>query len=192
MIGFVSMHGVFRMMEHWGKIWWPLKGRRRKAEKYPLRILILGHDSGGIVEYKTLCKLRDELCASGHGAAFWWELCSQDNGRGDVVQEVILQAFEAHLIVAVYCFNQRQSKGKMLIENILSNKILAAKTIVYVEESLERASIAPFWEQISQITQVHRYNKSNLRDEMIGKVLAETQKLRRQVYVRDMLRGEIF
>ena len=190
------MDGVFKMVEHWKRMWWPLEDKRQKVEKYPLRILILGPDGGNEIEYKTFCKLRDELRALGHTAAFWWELCRQDNIRGEVVQEVMLQAFEAHMIVAVYCSYRQQSKGKMLIENILSHKVLLAKSIVYVEESvrggLEKALIAPFWEQISQTAQVYHYDKSNLCDEMVSQALAEAQKLREQVYVRDMLRGEIF
>lgn len=108
----------------------------------------------------------------------------------------MLQALEAHLIVIIYCSSCLQSKHKRYIDEILSNRQLAAKAIVYVNELIYTDSgevlRGPDWEQMSLIAQVYPYRKSNLPDQIIDHVLARTQKLRQQVYVRDVLRGEIF
>ena len=177
-------------------MWWTLEDRQKKAEKYPLKILIFGPNNGGSIESNTLCKLRDELRMLGHTAAFWEELCSRYDAQDEVVQEIILQALEAHLIVIIYCSSCLQSKHKVFMDELLSNRSLAAKSIVFVDESvytsLEESLTLPNWEQISLITQVYPYSKSNLPDHIIDQVLATIQKLRRQVYVRGVLRGEIF
>lgn len=189
------MDGVFRMMEHWEKIWWPLEDRQKKAEKYPLRVLILAPNNPGNAEYEMGCRLREELLSLGHAAVFFEELLCPDDGSNEKLEEIMLQAFEAHLIVVVYAHRQAQGWYTTLLNKILAHTQFMAKSIVIVEKSIytqvDEMLTEPDWNRISKVAELHVYDKSELPDTIVARVSTITQKIRQQVYVRYLLAGEI-
>lgn len=183
-------------MEHWEKIWSTLEQRRKEGEKYPLRILILGPRDDGTIEYKTRCILREKLQELGHGAVFPEDLCKQDGAWGDeLLGEIVMQAQEAHVIIMIYRSRGTQSERDILMSDILNNFVIAQKSIVFVEDTmftkLKESVTGQDWENMSKVAQVHTYQATEQPEEIVNKVKAITQKLRRRVYVRNLLKGAI-
>jgi len=183
-------------MEYWETIWSTLEQRRKEGEKYPLRILILGPQEDGTIEYKTRCMLREKLQKLGHGAVFPEDLCKQDGAWSDeLLAEIVMQAQEAHVIIMIYRSRGTQSERDILMSNILDNFAFAQKSIVFVENAmltkLKESVTGQDWENMSKVAEVHTYQATEQPEEIVNKVKDITQKLRRQVYVRYLLKGAI-
>jgi hypothetical protein len=183
-------------MDHIEHIWSVLKQRRKEGEEYPLRILIMGPADDGTIEYKTRCKLKKILQNLGHGAVFPEDLCKQAGAWDDeLLGEVIIQAREAHIIIMIYRTRGTQSERDILMSDILNNPGFAQKSIVFIEEAMlekvKNSVTGQDWENMSKVTEIHTYQKTKLPKDIVDNVQVITQKLRRRVYVRDILRGAI-
>lgn len=181
-------------MEHWEQIWSTLSQRRKEGEKHPLRILILGPSDDGTIEYETRCRLRENLQEAGHGAVFPEDLCKQKDAWGDeLLAEIVMQAQEAHVIIMIYRSRGTQSERDILMSDILDNFGFAQKSIVFVEETmyakLKESVTGQDWENMSKVAQVHTYQTTKQPEDIVNKVQDITQKLRRRVYVRNLLKG---
>ncbi len=183
-------------MEYWEQIWSTLKQRRREGETHPLRILILGPSNDGTIEYRIRCSLREKLQELGHGAVFPEDLCQQDDAWGDeLLAEIVMQAKEAHVIIMVYRSRGTQSERDILMTDILDNPGFAQKSIIFVEEKMyariKESVTGQDWERMSKVTEVNVYQTTKQPEDIVNRVQDITQKLRRRVYVRNLLKGAI-
>ncbi|MFA5291970.1 MAG: hypothetical protein WC496_02940 [Phycisphaerae bacterium] len=177
-------------------IWSTLNQRRREGETYPLRILILGPSNDGTIEYETRCNIRDKLQALGHGAFFPEELSIQSGAWSDeLLAEIVMQAQEAHVIIMIYRTRGTQSERDILMNDMIDNPCFAQKAIIFVEEEMyskiKESLTGQDWERMRKVSDVQLYNVNDLPDKIVKKAEDITQKLRRKVYVRNLLKGAI-
>ena len=177
---------------HRTAIWEKLEEHRVKAANYPLQILILGPSNDGSVEFKARCKLRSKLLEWGHKAAFGEDLHCQPQALSNPVDDLILQADSAHLIIMIYGSRGTQTERDVL----LSNLHFAAKSIVFVENSLfdkiNASLTGKDWELMGQVAEVVKYSMRRLSKCTLETVYGRTEELRKQVYARSIKYGRIF
>lgn len=82
--------------------WARLQENRRKAASYALDVLVWGPAPGESLEYRKRVEIRDALTAAGHHAAFSEQLVPEDSPDVDPLDDELLQADAAHLIVVLY------------------------------------------------------------------------------------------
>ncbi len=180
------------LKNHRAVIWGKLEEHRLKAANHPLQILILGPSNDGTPEYKTRCKLRNRLREWGHNAAFGEDLHSQPQALSNPVDDLVLQAASAHLIIMIYCSRGTQTERDVL----LSNQHFAAKSIVFVENSvlntIKTSLTGKDWELMDRVTEVVKYSKRRLSKCTVDTVYERTEELRRQAYARTIKHWRIF
>jgi hypothetical protein len=173
-------------------VWEKLEEHRIKAANHPLQILILGPSDDGSSEFKTRCKLRNKLTEWGHKAAFGEELHNQPQALSNPVDDLILQAASAHLIIMIYCSRGTQTERDML----LSNRHFAAKSIVFVEhllfDKIQTSLTGRDWDLMDQVAEVVKYSRRRLSKCAVETVFERTEELRRQVYARAIKYGRVF
>ena len=179
------------LKNHRAVIWSKLEEHRLKAASHPLQILILGPSSDGTAEFKTRCKLRTRLREWGHKAAFGEDLHSQPQALSNPVDDLVLQAASAHLIIMIYCSRGTQTERDVL----LSNQAFAAKSIVFVQNSvlntIKTSLTGKDWELMDKVAEVVKYSKRRLSKCTVEMVYERTEELRRQVYARTIKYGRI-
>lgn len=173
-------------------VWGKLEEHRIKAANYPLQILILGPSDDGSTEFKTRCKLRNKLLEWGHKAAFGEDLHSQPQALSNPVDDLVLQAASAHLIIMIYSSRGTQTERDML----LSSRHFAAKSIVFVEnilfDKIKISLTGRDWELMEQVAEVIKYSRRRLSKCTVETVYERSEELRRQVYARTIKYGKIF
>jgi len=140
-------------------------------------------------------RLRRELCSHGYAVVSLKDLLTDEEGTDEKLEEIMLQAFEAHLIVVVY--RQRQTQGwyLRLLKRILAHMKLLAKSTIMIEKSTyARAGvILPMqdWNIINKVAELQVYDKSELPYMIADRISKITQKMEQQIYVKKVLRGRI-
>jgi hypothetical protein len=142
------------------------------------------------------CKLREKLQELGHGAVFPEDLCDQDDAWNDeLLAEIVMQAQEAHVIIMIYRSRGTQSERDIFMNDILNNVGFAQKSIIFIEESmhakLKKSVTGQDWERMGKVAEVQIYKTNEQPEHIVNNVKTITQKLRRRVYVRDLLKGAI-
>ena len=82
--------------------WARLRESRSKPGSYPLDVLVGGPAPGDSPEYRKRVEIRDALKAAGHNAALSEELIRADQPDLDSLEDELLQADAANLIVVLY------------------------------------------------------------------------------------------
>jgi len=168
------------------QMWWKLERHRQEAASYSLEILILGPCDDGSPEYKTRCKVRQQLRAWGHNAAFGEELHEQSDALPNPIDDLTLQAESAHLIVMFYYSRGTQTERDVL----LSNRYFADKSIIFVEESMfakiTHSVSSKDWKLMSKAAEIITYSRPDLPKIAVKKIRGRTEELRREAYARDL------
>ena len=149
--------------------WSRLNEHRRAAAKYPLDILVWGPGEGDGLEYKKRCELRDTLKQAGHNAAFSEELIPQDSPVGDPLDEELLQADAAHLIVVMYGSRGTQSET----DTLLDDSRFASKALIFIhKDTFQRVqnSVAKgLWQKLRRHAEIIPYTTEELEACMVVK-----------------------
>lgn len=170
--------------------WNALQHHRKAASRHPLQILIWGPGNDGSVEFSARCQLRDRLLEQGHMAEFSEDLCEDPEALDDPIDDERLQAEAADLIVMIYGSRGTQTERDL----ILSERHLAAKSIVFVEHAtqqvvLDRSLVSTNWKVMSEAARIITYSSDDLPALIIDTTVAITEKARRASYVRSLRGG---
>ena len=165
--------------------WARLKHNLAQAETFPLDILVWGPAPTESLEYRKRCEIRDALNAAGHNAAFSEDLMPAGEEVLDPLEEELLHADSAHLIVVLYEGRGVQSE----VDTLLDKPRFAEKAVVLIHEEVYekvKASVSKgTWSQLSRFaTAVVQYTSEDLeRCLVVQQANALAHQARRAAYI---------
>jgi hypothetical protein len=109
--------------------WKRYKEHRRRAAQFPLDILVWGPSSAdNTLEYRKRCEIRNSLRAAGHHADFSEELIPTTAADLDPLDEELLQADSANLIMVLYEGRGVQTE----VDTLLDKPRFAGKAVIFI------------------------------------------------------------
>lgn len=167
--------------------WAKLQESRLKAAAYALDVLVWGPAPGEGVEYRKRVEIRDALKSAGHEAAFSEELMPADQPDVDPLEDELLQADAAHLIVVLYGGRGTQTEvDRLLIYPRFAEKalvFLASDTLAVVLESVSQGT----WKKLCKFGHVVEYSEQELEAcSVVGKACQFAEGARRAAYANEV------
>ena len=167
--------------------WARLQENRRKAASYALDVLVWGPAPGESLEYRKRVEIRDALTAAGHHAAFSEQLVPADSPDVDPLDDELLQADAAHLIVVLYGSRGTQSE----VDRLLVNSRFAEKALVFVAGEILALAMQSVsqgtWKKLSRIGHVVEYSSEELEAcAVVGKACEFAETARRAAFVAEL------
>ena len=161
----------------------------RKQAQFPLDILVWGPAPGESIEYQKRCEIRDALRGAGHNAEFSEDLMPDD--VEDPLDEELLQADSAHLIVVLYASRGVQTE----VDTLLGYQQFALKALVFIDEDVRAKtalSVAKgIWTDLERLARkVVCYTQAELEAcAIVGQACAIAEQLRRAAYLAEFRRS---
>jgi hypothetical protein len=166
-----------------------LREHEAKAARIALTVLVWGPAPGDSLEYRKRCEIRDTLRAEGHDAAFSEDLLPKNRAVDDPLDEELLQADSADLIIVLY-----QSRGTQTeVDVLLGYPRFAEKALIFVSQETHAAAYKSVsgghWKKLEKIAQIVEYTAEQLNACLVvGQAHDWAEKCRRAIYIAQVKR----
>lgn len=166
------------------KPWSKLDEHNDLADRFPLAVLVWGPAPGDSLEYRKRCEIRDSLNLDGHVAKFSEDLMPKDHEISDPLEEELLQADAANLIVVLYGSRGTQSE----IDGLLKHTTIAEKALILIHNDILQKALhsvsGGLWKKLQKFTEIITYTQDEMEAcNLVEQVHQWAQKARRAAYI---------
>ena len=167
-----------------GRQWRHYEQHRDGARSYSLAVLVWGPAPSNSIEYRKRCEIRDALKQDGHDAAFSEDLIGPDPISADPLDEELLQADAADLIVVLYGSRGTQTE----IDVLLGYPRFADKSLIFIHDQMYenvRGSVAKgLWAKLGKYADVVKYTTEQMEAcEVVARAHDKAELYRRAAYI---------